>query len=276
MATINDQMTEIYVFVDDYLKKHPKLAQWRNSPNNEPELSDSEVITIGLMQSCIGVSTLKKAYQHMRNNYAAAFPHLCSYQRWISRLHQLGEIIGHLIEAARKCDGFKHSLYLIDSKPMPVCKPIRHWRVRLLREDGAYWGKTAKGWFFGFKMHVVFNIDGHAVSAALTPGSLHDQDLAVALGLSTDGGIMLGDLAYKGQAVCRDLADEADLLMITRKHAPDHKALISSIRQRIETFLSKLWSLFIDLIFSRSWLGLWNTAKLKLLFYNLRHAGLLS
>jgi hypothetical protein len=33
VPSIEDQMTQIYVFVDDYLKAHPTLAKWRRSPN---------------------------------------------------------------------------------------------------------------------------------------------------------------------------------------------------------------------------------------------------
>jgi hypothetical protein len=55
MASIEHQMTEIYVVVDDYLKTHPDLAQWRQSPNATPAFTDAEVITIGLMQGCLGI-----------------------------------------------------------------------------------------------------------------------------------------------------------------------------------------------------------------------------
>ena len=250
------------------------MANWRQSANNKPGLSDGEVITLGLLQSVLGVATLKKTYQQIRDNYAAAFPQLCSYKQWIARLHKLSDIVGHLIEAARQADGFALSLYLIDSKPIPLSKPIRHWSVRNLREDGAYFGKTAKGWFFGFKLHTIINIDGHIVGALLTPGNYHDREAATALGLATDGGILLGDQAYAGDETVDSLAQEADLLMITRKDLPEHKALISSIRQRIETCLAQLCNLFIDVVFSRSWQGLWSTLKLKLLAYNLNHASI--
>lgn len=276
MTTIIDQMTAIYCFVDDFLKAHPELAGWRDSPNSAPHFTDSEVITIGLMQSCLGVATLKKTHQLIRNNYAPAFPLLCSYKQWIARLHRLSDLIGHLVETARRTDGFEFSLYLIDSKPIPVCKPVRHWSVRSLREAGAYFGKTSKGWFFGFKLHTLFNINGQVVGAMLTPGNCHDRDAAVDLGLMTDGGILLGDFAYGGPETVALLADEADLLMITRRYVPEHKRLLSSIRQRIETFLGQLCHLFIDTVYSRSWQGLWSTIKLKLLAYNLRHSGLVS
>jgi len=47
MGTITDQLTEIYCFVDDFLKEHPRLENWRQSHNCRPLLSDAEVITIG-------------------------------------------------------------------------------------------------------------------------------------------------------------------------------------------------------------------------------------
>ena len=63
MATITDQMTEIYVFTDDYCKAHPALAAWRRSNNTEPEFMDPEVITIALLQGCLGVDTLSADLQ---------------------------------------------------------------------------------------------------------------------------------------------------------------------------------------------------------------------
>ena len=274
MATVTDQMTAIYVFVADYLQKNKELANWRQSPNAEPAFSDAEVITIGLMQSCLGVDKLKKAYIHMLDNYGTAFPKICSYKQWIARLHKLSNIVGNLMIALRQNDEIK--LYLIDSKPIPVSTQIRHGRVRLLREEGAYFGKSSKGWFFGFKLHVLRNIDGSIVDAILTPGNWNDRDPVLALTIAIDGGVLLGDLGYRGPETSDLLAEEADLLLITRADAPEKRELISSVRQQIETLFSQLWHMFIDRVFSRSWLGLWNTIKLKLLSYNLRLAGLVS
>lgn len=274
MATVIDQMTAIYVFVADYLQMHEDLANWRQSPNAEPAFSDAEVITIGLMQSCLGVDKLKKAYKHILDNYGAAFPKICSYKQWIARLHKLSNIVGKLLIALRQNDEIK--LYLIDSKPIPVSKPIRHGRVRLLREDGAYFGKSSTGWFFGFKLHVLRNINGAIVDAILTPGNWNDRDPVLALTVATDGGVVLGDLGYRGPEPADLLAEEADLLLITRADAPEKRELISSVRQQIETLFSQLWHMFIDRVFSRSWLGLWNTIKLKLLSYNLCLAGIVS
>jgi len=77
--SIIDQMTQLYVFVDDYLKEHPAQAAWRRSNNDAPAFTDAEVLTIGLLQGAFGCATHKKTYQLVAANWRSAFPHLCSY-----------------------------------------------------------------------------------------------------------------------------------------------------------------------------------------------------
>ena len=274
MATIIEQMTETYVFVDDFLKAHPGWAQWRRSPNREPAFTDAEVITMALMQSCLGVASLKQTYRLIAVNFAAAFPELTSYQQWLARLHRLSPLIGRLFERARELDEYR--FYLIDSKPIPVCKTIRHGRVRLLRDEGAYFGKSSAGWFFGFKLHLLRHHSGCIVDALLTPGNFDDRPPALELAQAVDGGVVLGDLGYGGQQLSYLLLEQADLLLITRRNVPEKQELHSSLRQRIETLFSQLWHQFIDRVLSRSWHGLWNTIKLKLLSFNLRLCGFVS
>ena len=276
MTTIIGQMTEIYCFVDDYLKAHPRRAAWRSSPNSEPAFTDAEVLTIALMQSAFRVASLKHTYRLISINFSEAFPNLCSYKQWLARLHRLWDLVGTMIESARPCDGFRFSLYAIDSKPIPVCKPIRHRVVRLLRDDGAYFGKTSAGWFFGFKLHVLLNIEGRIVAAALTPANVADRETSVWLASAADGGILAADQAYGRDETCEAVEREAEMVVLTRKRARPKKGLMSRVRQPIETFFAKLCHRFIDKVYSRSWRGLWSTIKLKLLAYNLCHAGLLS
>jgi hypothetical protein len=72
------------------------------------------------------------------------------------------------------------------------------------------------------------------------------------------------------------VAEEAEMLLMTRDRAPAQKFLLSQVRQGIETTFSPLWWKFLDRVFSRSWQGLWNTIHLKVLFYNLLHAAIVS
>lgn len=278
MASIVEQMTAVYVFVDDYLKAHPVQTQWRTSHNDAPAFTDAEVITLGVLQGCLGVATLKQIYRFVANNHRDAFPHLVSYSQWVARLHALSGVVGQLLQAAGGQVPMAERLYFLDSKPIPVCKPIRHGRVRLLREEGAYFGKTRSGWFFGFKLHGLVHHSGAILAAVLTPANWSDRDVALALAWSISGGLALADLAYRGPELAQTLAEEADLLLLTPAAAGENqsqRALISSVRERVETTFSALWARFIDRVHSRSWEGLWSTLKLKMLHHNLCLAGLI-
>jgi hypothetical protein len=273
--SIEHQMTQIYCFIDDYLKAHPRQARWRRSPHDCPRFTDAEVLTVALLQGSFQVPTLKQTYRLVRANFSTAFPHLPSYAEWLRRLHQLTIHVGLLLEATSALDT-SAAFYLVDSKPIPVCHQLRHGRVRLLREDGARFGKSSKGWFFGFKLHALRHISGRFLNIVLLPASCDDRDPLLALSEGSDGGILIGDLGYRGKPAAELMAQEAEVLLITRHDAPAQKKLLSQVRQAIESSFSQLWHRFIDRVFSRSWNGLWNTIKLKVLFYNIRHAGVVS
>src|SRR3982751_1983181 len=276
MSSIIDQLTELYVFVDGFLTAHPALAQWRQSPHNTPAFADSEVLTLALLQGCLGVASLKQTYRLVAHNYRSAFPHLCSYPQWIARLQALAAPVSALLLSTTRIPAESPAFYLIDAKPLPVCHRVRHGRVRLLREDGAYWGKTSKGWFLGFKLHLLRHIDGRMVNLVLTPGHWDDRAPVLTLLDGVDGGITLGDLGYRGKQRVEEWAEEAEVRVRTGADAPEQKFLLTQVRQAVETSLSQLWYKFLDRVFSRSWRGLWNTVQLKVLHYNLRHAGVLS
>ena len=289
--SVAHQMTKIYVFVDDYLKAHPRQAAWRRSNNKAPEFTDAEVLTLGLLQGAFGCATLKKTYQLVAANWRSAFPHLCSYSQWVARLHMLSALAGQLLQAAVGLCGLSGRLYMIDGLPIRVCKSIRHGRARLLHEDGAYFGKSTTGWFFGFKLHALVlhalvHHSGLIVSALLTPANFDEREAALALALCVDGGLMLGDLGYRsrGDWLAETLAEDADMLLLHPADAGDkarngklnpRRALVSSVRERVETSFSGLWQRFVDRNLSRSWQGLWSTLKLKMLHFNLCQAGYL-
>src|SRR4051812_25699081 len=117
---------------------------------------------------------------------------------------------------------------------------------------------------------------GRIVSLVLTPGHWDDRAPVLALLEAVNGGITLGDLCYRGKQRAEEWAEEADMLVLTRADAPEKNYVLAQVRQAIETSFSQLWYKFIERVFSRSWRGLWNTVQLKVIHYNLCHAGVLS
>jgi Transposase DDE domain len=194
----------------------------------------------------------------------------------MARLQALAAPSSALLSTTTQLPVGSPAFYRIDAQPWPVCSRLRQGRVRLLREDGAYWGKTSQGWFFGFKLPVLRPIDGRMVNLVLTPGNGDDRAPVWALLDGVEGGVTLGDLGYRGRQRAEEGAEEAGMLVLTRADAPEQKHLLAQVRQAVETSFSQLWYKFLDRIFSRSWHGLWNTLPRKMIHYNLCQAGVLS
>src|SRR5215213_9193271 len=119
-------MTEIYCFVDDFLKARPALSGWRRSPHAAPRFTDAEVITIALLQADVGTDTLKRTYDLVAKNWRAAFPRLPSYAQWLARLHRLTRHVGALLEATCAHDpteaALPHRLQAHPAVPQPAAR----------------------------------------------------------------------------------------------------------------------------------------------------------
>lgn len=277
MLSIKEQLTILYVTVSEFLAAHPRLAQWRESNNNKPEFTDAEVITIALMQSYFRTPTLKQSFLLVLANDKGAFPRCPTYKQWLSRLNCLSRQLGIMLSELAQANAFDGVVYLLDSQPIPICQPIRHSRVLLMREAGAYFGKTSKGWFFGFKLHLLVTEDGLIISAILTPGNFDDRDAATALVQFVESGsVCLGDRGYRRPYLQDELLEEDGVLLMTRADAgKEDQALLCSIRERVETVFSGLWARFNTRVYSRSWEGLWTALLLKMLDYSFCHLGII-
>jgi hypothetical protein len=278
MKSIKEQLVLVYCLADDSLKSEKNGGKWRKS-NHHPKCTDAEIIAVAMMQSYFGTATLKRTYLLVKANDPKAFPDLPSYKQWLARWHRLSFQMGAILESIPLKLKDLDEIYLIDSFPIPMCQTIRHGRVNLLRDDGAYFGKSTKGWFFGFKLHVLSTRTGQIVGAVLLPTSYDDRAGARMLAsLMAEGSLCVADLGYRGTTFQTEIYEEEGVLFLTRADMTSQKLKIlhSTIRERVEGVFSSLWERFATRVYSRSWHGLWNTLKLKILDYKLCFASLIS
>lgn len=278
MLSISEQLILVYCLADDGIKSEENGGNWRKS-NNKPKCTDAEIIAIAMMQSYFGCATLKRTYLLVKANEPRAFPHLPSYKQWLNRWHQLSFQMGAILDNIPLNIRDLEEIYLIDSFPIPMCQPIRHGRVNLLRDEGAYFGKGTKGWFFGFKLHVLSTRTGQIVGAVLLPTSYDDREGARRLAsLMEEGSVAIADLGYRGEKFQLEMYEEEGVLFLTRADIKEQRLKIihSIIRERVEGVFSSLWERFATRVYSRSWNGLWNTLKLKMLDYKLCFANIIS
>jgi len=172
-------------------------------------LCESEIMTILLLYHSSGYRHLKSFYNGVILQWLrSAFPKAPCYDRFIA-LQPRAFAAMTMFFASKS--GQKTGIYYIDSTSLPVCHNLRISRHKVF--DGlAARGKTSTGWFFGFKLHLVFNHLHEIVSIKLTPGNVHDAAVVPEL---TEGltGKLFGDKGYLGKKLADTLLKRSLHLM---------------------------------------------------------------
>jgi hypothetical protein len=202
-----DRLVEVFCEVDDFCKAFQAQFEGRligtgqGARGPDPGLTDSEIITLLLVLHSSSFKYLKNFYNSpMGDVLLRYFPGMPCYERFVTL--QKRAFMPLMFFMLSKL-GKKTGIYYIDSTALPVChnKRIRrHKTFAGLAERG----KTTMGWFFGFKLHLVFNDLNEIVALKLTPGNV--SDTAPVLSLTKDLiGKLFGDKGYIGKKLAEDL-----------------------------------------------------------------------
>jgi hypothetical protein len=161
-------------------------------------LADSEIMTILVLYHSSQFKNFKTFYDSVvLALLRPAFPKAPCYGRFIALTsHVWVPLMVFLFSRM----GRRTDIYYIDSTALAVCHNRRINRHKVFADLAAR-GKTSVDWFFGFKLHLVFNHERQIVALKLTPGNVNDttpvRDLTHDL-----VGKLFGDKGY----VSKDLA----------------------------------------------------------------------
>jgi hypothetical protein len=212
-----DQLVETFCIFDDFCKsvktqwEAMQLTDGKLPRKHGPEggLCDSEIMTILVLYHASRFKNFKTFY----NGVVLAllrpyFPGAPCYERFLTLTSRVWSLLAFFM-ASRM--GQKTDIYYIDSTPLVVChnrRINRHKTFAGLAERG----KTSTGWFFGFKLHLVFNHQREIVALKLTPGNI--SDAAPVPELTKDlVGKLFGDKGYIGQKLAHELLRRGLALM---------------------------------------------------------------
>lgn len=196
-----ERLVETFCAVDDFCKAF--LPHWEayllsngSAPRGPaPGLCVSEIITILLMLHGSGCKYLKSFYTGAGGEVLRRyFPGMPCYQRFVTlQPNVLVPLLGFLLSRR----GQRTGIYYIDSTALAVCHNRRIGRHKTFAGLAAR-GKTSMGWFFGFKLHLVFNHLNEIVAVKLTPGNVHDGTPLEQLTRHLTGKLF-GDKGYLGK-----------------------------------------------------------------------------
>ena len=100
----------------------------------------------------------------------------------------------------------------IDSTEIPVCHRKRIKQHKVFANEATL-GKSSKGWFLGFKLHLVANHKGELVAVRITPGNVDDRKPVRRMTQQVKGKLF-GDKGYISKVLFNELADRG-LLLVT-------------------------------------------------------------
>lgn len=213
-----ESLVELFCHVDDFCQaflpvwKVQLLASGSIQRQRARQLSLSESMTLLILFHQSHYRTFKAFYRdYVLKHLRAEFPGLVSYNRFVEFMPSA---LWPLCVYARQCCGPCTGIAFLDSTPLAVCDNHRIHQHKVF--DGlAARGKSSTGWFFGFKLHLVFNDRGELLNFMLTPGNVDDRKPVRRL-VQDLFGKLFADKGYLSQALFQDLLQSFDLQLITK------------------------------------------------------------
>ena len=174
-----DSLLELFCDVDDFCQtfvpvwKQQMLSAGVLQRYRERSLSMSEIMTILIHFHQSHYRDFKAYYtDYVQERLQKEFPGLVSYTRFVEFIPSV--LMPLCVYLRRSGFGTCTGISFMDSTALAVCKNPRIHSHKVFA-GLAQRGKTSTGWFFGFKLHLVFNDRGELLNLLLTPGNVDDR-----------------------------------------------------------------------------------------------------
>ncbi len=265
LARTEDAVTVLFCLADDaYRLLNPRA----NSYGSIKRLSDSEVLTLALLQQLRGVESERSFLRDAERFFAHLFPGVVglvpsSLNRRLRKLRRFLEplrraVLGELV-------GDPETL-IVDSTLLAVLHPRQV--AQSAGFDGAGWVRWGSFAVYGVKLHLVCSTNRVPLSYELTAANAADvllvRDLLAGTGLEeeTVARRLLGDLAYRSGPLKEELAEAGVLLATERAERRP------AVRQQVEVCFAALKGVFgMDGTLAKTLVGLVTRIAAKVAAY---------
>lgn len=221
----------------------------------DPKASDLIIISLKLASEAMGINSENNLYHRLEADYSRLRNMLPDRSNFNRRCRSLTAFIDVCAEKMVEAISLSSNEYIIDSSPLPICRNARIPRIKIMRDDPEMfpargWSACDKGYFYGYKLHLLTCSNGLIYSYYVTPGNIHDSDLTMDLCTNTSDAEIYGDKGYINKLKQLDLFENCNTSLITpsRKNSkqPNRKwnNKVAVKRKRIETVFSQFTDQF--------------------------------
>lgn len=211
----------LFCFVDDFCKAF--VPWWQKmllqgvgkskKRNRATRLHVSEIITIMVAYQDSGYRCFKDYYGYVLFHHRGEFPNLVSYDRFVAVMKRTFGIVMMLFAALR---GEATDIMFADSTPYVVCKAVRRYNHQVFKGLAAL-SKNSVGWFYGLKLHFLFNDQGEIVRLSITPANVDDRKglKGIVQGLT---GKIFADRGYLGKNFFQEMWQQGIEIITRLRH----------------------------------------------------------
>lgn len=239
---LTDLFIIVYVLVDDWY--HSKGKHYlKGKLGAKPEFTDSEMITLMLMQDFIPYPSETQYIDFIRANYLPLFPKLLSQSQFNRRSRNLRLLVEKLRQywIQRKAWHDQHC-FLLDTKPVPVLgyKRSKHQSDFLGSADYGHYASRNLS-YFGYKLVTISTLFGIPIFYDMVPANTDERQAA---GAVIDHFVfcdIFGDKGFIGLDWQTQIFDQTGSLVWTPRrsnqktqNSPALNHFLSSKRERIE------------------------------------------
>jgi hypothetical protein len=238
LADLDLLLIAVFCTADDLL---PEAAE-----NARRRITDAEVVTLCVAQALLGIASDRRFLAVAAHRLSHLFPRLPQQPGYFKRRQRLADVIEALIaEFARHCPGWEDDLLIVDSTPVECARSVETVRRSQLADAADYgYCRSHSRYFWGFRLHGLFAVDGTPRALALTSPKRDERDIATELLARcrrAGGETVIGDKGYVSREFAATVrALDAHILRPARKDEPGHGPHLAPIRQRIESIF---WTL---------------------------------
>jgi len=234
-ADLDLLLIAVFCTADDLLPQRPKNAR--------RILTDAEVVTLAVAQQLLGLRSDERFAAVAPIRLRHLFPRLIGRPGFVKRRQRLADIIEQLIaQFAQHTPGGSDDLLVVDSTPVQCGRSV-HTTRRSKLADAADYGYSASHsrYFWGFRLHGLFALDGTPRALTLTSPKASERDVCLQMLARLDhtGPLtVIGDKGYAGRDFCERAAQlDATIVRPRRNDEPGQGPHLAPLRQRIESII---------------------------------------
>ena len=247
---LDDFIITCFCWIDEMIPMLLKDKRLR-ARGPAPKLSESEVITMEVVGSYLGLSQDKELFVYFQRHYEHFFPalkglHRSTFVRQAANLWAIKERLWCWLRDSMI--SHDESLSIVDSVPIPVCRFARAPWCVCFRGQASYGKDHAdRQTFYGFRLHAQLSWPGLLTRLFLAPANESDGEIVPVL-LEGTCGVVLGDRNYWLPDLQAFLRTKGIVLQVPfrKAHSPKATAYQSPVLGRVRYLIDTVFGQLTD------------------------------